>query len=484
MVKTLDLTNDNNYHSPIITIINIINNNNNINIRISQLMVSSIGFNLTSLNKQTVSIALASILSLTGTVAIASSITESFADNKQHREPAKSNVSVEKVKSNYIDIAYAAYNDSYLTAKTLQKSIEAFLTTPSDKTLNNAKEAYKLARVPYQQSEIMRWDTDITINASLAMEGGLSSVDDWEGQVNAWPLDEQAIDYVQGNKNAGIINKKNGKKITAEYLIKQNGVGGEANVTTGFHAIEFLLWGQDLNGIKAGAGERSFNDFQTDKSGQCSANNCDRRRDYLNASTQLLVDDLKMMTLEWNKSASQTPGTLAFNFLNSDDAIRYMLFAMKSMATDELAAARMNEGLEGVDPEQEHDCFSDLSHVAIYHNFQGVRNAFYGGYQGVDGKVVQGASLADLINQKDEKLFKAFDNAFYAIEKNMSKILSVGEQTNNPIRFDQIIGQKNDDPEKKVALEAVYQLVSLSASFDKVEALLSIEALTLDGSGD
>ena len=442
-------------------------------------MFSSIGLNNSLLRKKSVSIALASALSFTSSLAMAS-----YADTKQHREAATASVNVEQVKQNYVNIASAAYDDSYLTAKTLQKSINAFLEAPSEKTLNNAKEAYKLARVPYQQSEIMRWDTDITIKADLAKKGGLGSVDDWEGQVNAWPLDEQAIDYVQGNKNAGIINQKDGKKITAEYLVEQNGVGGEANVTTGFHAIEFLLWGQDLNGTKAGAGERSFNDFQTDKSGLCSASNCDRRRDYLNVSTQLLVDDLKAMTLEWTPTASKTAGTLAFNFLNSDDAIRYMLFAMKSMATDELAAARMNEGLEGVDPEQEHDCFSDLSHVAIYHNFQGVRNAFYGGYQGVDGKVVQGASLADLINQKDAKLFNEFDSAFNAIEKNMSTVLNAGEQTKNPVRFDQIIGQKDTATEKKAALEAVYQLVSLSGSFDKVEALLSIEALTLSGTGD
>jgi putative iron-regulated protein len=442
-------------------------------------MFSSLGFNTSSVNKKAVSIALASAMSFTSTVAIAS-----FSDNKQHREAATSNVTVEQVKENYVNMAYAAYDDSYLTAKTLQKSIEAFLAAPSEATLNSAKAAYKLARVPYQQSEIMRWDTDITINADLAKKGGLGSVDDWEGQVNAWPLDEQAIDYVQGNKNAGIINQKNGEQITAQYLVKQNGVGGEANVTTGYHAIEFLLWGQDLNGTKVGAGERSFNDFQTDKSGLCSASNCDRRRDYLNVSTELLVDDLQAMKLEWNESATTTAGTLAFNFLNSDDAIRYMLFAMKTMATDELAAARMNEGLEGVDPEQEHDCFSDLSHIAIYHNFQGIRNAFYGGYQSIDGKIVQGASLADLINQKDKKLFNEFDSAFQALEKNMSKVLNAGEQTKNPIRFDQIIGQADTAPEKKAALDAVYQLVSLSSSFDKVEALLSIEALTLSGSGD
>ncbi|PKF63453.1 iron-regulated protein [Psychromonas sp. psych-6C06] len=432
-----------------------------------------------SLSKTGLKLTFISALSISSLAAWAS-----FADDEQHRQPATSAVSTEAVKANYVKIAYAAYSDSFNTAKTLQESINTFLSSPSASTLENAKHAYKLARVPYQQSEIMRWDTDITINSDLAKKGGISSVDDWEGQVNAWPLDEQAIDYVQGNSNSGIINQKNGQQITAQYLIDQNGVGGEANVTTGFHAIEFLLWGQDLNATKAGAGERSFNDFQTDKSGKCSASNCDRRRDYLNIVTQLLVDDLQAMQQAWSPKAAKTVGTLANNFLYSDDAIRYMLFAMKSMATDELASARMNEGLESKDPEQEHDCFSDLSHIAIYHNFQGIRNAFYGGYQGVDGNIVSGASLADLINQKDSNLFHAFDHAFNDIEKNMAVVLNAGEQSNNPVRFDQIIAQADNAPEKKAALDAVYQLVSLTTLFDKVEALLSIQALTISGDGD
>jgi len=449
------------------------------NLTASNETLNKQSINKSVFNKKAIAIALASAVSLTTSMAFAS-----FADQQKKRKPATTTVTTEQIKASYVDVAYAAYSDSYVTAKTLQQSVQKFLNSPSQATLDDAKDAYKLARVPYQQSEIMRWDTDITINADLAKEQGLSSVDDWEGQVNAWPLDEQAIDYVQGNKNAGIINQKNGEKITAEYLIKQNGVGGEANVTTGFHAIEFLLWGQDLNGTKAGAGQRSFNEFQTDKSGLCSVNNCDRRRDYLNVSTQLLVDDLQAMQQEWSPVAAKTSGTLANNFLNHDDAIRYMLFAMKSMATDELASARMNEGLAGNDPEQEHDCFSDLSHIAIYHNFQGIRNAFYGGYQGIDGQIVEGASIADLINQKNSTLFNEFDDAFDRIEQSMFTVLAAGEQSKNPIRFDQIIAQANDAKEKKAALDAIYELVSLSISFDKLETLLSIDALTLDGSGD
>ncbi|MDB1125882.1 imelysin family protein [Vibrio algarum] len=392
-------------------------------------------------------------------------------------------VTEQLIKANYINMAHAAYTDSLITAKTLQQSVQALLANPTNENLNNAKAAYKLARIPYQQSEIMRWDTDITIGAGLESSGGVASVDEWEGQVNAWPLDEQAIDYVEGNDSSGIINKKNGKAITTQYLIDQNGVGGEANVTTGYHAIEFLLWGQDLNGTKAGAGERNVNDFQTDASDLCSASNCDRRREYLSVVTQLLVDDLETMANEWSAQAVSTQGTLANNFILSEDGIRYILFSMKAMATDELASARMNEGLEGRDPEQEHDCFSDLSHVAIYYNLQGIRNAFYGHYYKVDGSIISGDSVSDLIKQKSPSLYQQFDSAFNNIEKNMKVVFDAGEQ-DMPIRFDQIIGQNDNGIERQAAYAAVYQLTDLNSAFTSVEELLSIHALSLDAVGD
>lgn len=424
-------------------------------------------------------ILLSSLLTLASTSALAS-----FADQSANRIASDKEVSVLAIKENYINMAHASLEDSLKTANELLINVNEFLANPSQKTLDDTKAAYKVARIPYQQAEILRWDTDYTNNPALGKNQSPVNVDEWEGQVNAWPLDEQAIDYVEGNQNAGIINQTNGQKIDIDYLIAQNGVGGEANVTTGFHAIEFLLWGQDLNGTKAGAGKRSANDFQTDKSGKCSASNCDRRRDYLLAATQLLVNDIDAMSKQWDPSAKKTAGTLAQNFYFSDTTIEQMLFAMKSMAVAELASARMYEGLDSQDPEQEHDCFSDLSHVAIYYNYQGIRNLFYGGYEKLDGSLVSGASLADYINQQDKKTFSQFDNALNSIEKNMAVIYNAGERKENNLRFDQIIGQVDTDTEKQAGLNAVYQLTELETTFNKIEELLSLQALTIDGDGD
>src|SRR5689334_18108529 len=87
-----------------------------------------------------------------------------------------------EVLKTYGDIAHAAYADSLTTAKSLQTAVAAFLADPTTAKLNAARAAWKAARVPYAQTEGYRF--------------GNAIVDEWEGEVNSWPLDEGLIDYV------------------------------------------------------------------------------------------------------------------------------------------------------------------------------------------------------------------------------------------------------------------------------------------------
>lgn len=376
-------------------------------------------------------------------------------------------VSTEDITANYVAMAYASYSDSLSTAQALQAAVDTFTANPTEANLLVARNAYKATRVPYQQSEIMRFDTAYTIDFDLAADGGPASVDDWEGQVNAWPLDENFI--------VGII--EGSMTIDRDLLLAQNGAGGEANVTTGVHAVEFMLWGPDLNGTGPGAGERPASDYAND--GSCADLFCERRALYLETAMDLLVDDLQEMTAEWSPEAANTQGTLAYNVMFNNRALDYILGSMNAMATDELASARMGSGLELGDPEEEHDCFSDLSHVAIYNNFQGVRNAFYGSYGSVSGP-----SLGDLVKSKSTDTYFTIDSAFNSIEEKMAYILDLGELPTNPLRFDQIIGQPADGADRLIAEEAVSELIALGALFEDVQELLSLQEISTDGSGD
>jgi putative iron-regulated protein len=207
------------------------------------------------------------------------------------------------VVKTYMDIGAAVYGDAAAGAQALDKAVDALLAKPSQQSLDAARTAWKAARIPYLQSEGFRFGNKI--------------VDDWEGGVNSWPLDEGLIDYVDkvsyGEKKdenplytANIIAHPslrigatvlNAKKIDKSILKQLDGaMDVEANVGTGYHAIEFLLWGQDLNGTGPGAGNRPATDYDLKA---CTGGNCDRRRDYLKAATSLLVDDLVTMANNW-----------------------------------------------------------------------------------------------------------------------------------------------------------------------------------------
>lgn len=318
---------------------------------------------------------------------------------------AASAPAADAVVDHYADIALAEYEDSLISARELMKAVDAFIANPSEATLQAARSAWIDSRVPYQQSEAYRFGNPI--------------VDDWEGRVNAWPLDEGLIDYVNtesyGNESwenpfytANVIANPtleisgqtiDASEITPQLIQQLHEIDGvEANVASGYHAIEFLLWGQDLHGTEPGAGERSWTDFDTEN---CTNGNCDRRAQYLKAATELMIADLEEMVANWKE------GGEARKFLEDQtdtEGLAVITTGMGSLAYGELAGERTKLGLMLHDPEEEHDCFSDNTHWSHYYDAKGIQNVYLGRYTRIDGTVVEGPSLSDLVAAVDPAL--------------------------------------------------------------------------------
>ncbi|WP_163832626.1 imelysin family protein [Spartinivicinus ruber] len=382
------------------------------------------------------------------------------------------------VVKHYADIAYANYFDSLTTAKALQQAIDAFLNSPSEVNLTKAKQAWLAARVPYQQTEVFRF--------------GNAIVDDWEGQVNAWPLDEGLVDYVDssyehelGNEGAkaNIIanttlkignNSLDVSKLTPKLLADLNELGGsEANVASGYHAIEFLLWGQDLNGTNAGAGKRPATDYAKGK--PCTNGNCERRGQYLKVAAQLLVDDLETMVKQWAPDAANNYRQQLLSN-KPEDGLRKMFFGMGSLALGELAGERIKVALEANSPEDEHDCFSDNTHNSHYYNGLGVKNIYFGEYKRVDGSVLTGPSLADLVKQKDTNKAKAIASAFSKTEQALQAMV---DSANNGVAFDQLIAANNKEG-NKIPQNAIKALVAETSAIEMAANLVGISNLSPD----
>src|SRR4029078_10541038 len=297
--------------------------------------------------------------------------------------------------------AHASSGASLDTARTSKPAGAAFLATPTEDNLRGARAAWIAARIPYMQTEAFRFGNTI--------------VDDWEGRVNFWPLDEGLIDYVSAsygidsaendlytanvvaNKTLIVGGKKlDTSKITKELLADhlQEAGGVEANIATGYHAIEFLLWGQDLNGTDPGNGNRPASDYDLKK---CSNGNCERRAEYLRTATDLLVDDLAWMAAQW-----ELGGDARKHIMDGGDeaGLTAIMTGLGSLSYGELAGERMKLGLMIHDPEEEQDCFSDNTHASHFFDALGIRNVYLGTYRRADRSLVTGASISDLVKAK------------------------------------------------------------------------------------
>lgn len=389
------------------------------------------------------------------------------------------------VAEHYADLAHVNYQDALQTARALNEAAAALIAKPTQENLDAARQIWLEARVAYQQSEVFRFANPV--------------VDEWEGQLNAWPLDEGMIDYVaadeyqheMGNEGATaniIANQEitvggetvDVSTITPELLANLNEAGGsEANVATGYHAVEFLLWGQDLNGFERGAGSRPVTDYA--KGEDCTNGNCDRRGEYLNAATDLLVTDLEWIVAQW------APGEMG-NYREEllaelpQQVFQKMLFGMGSLSLGELAGERMKVSLEANSYEDEHDCFSDNTHNSHYYNGKGIQNVYLGTYTTTGGVEVSGPSLSDFVQERNGQLDQQLRTDLEQTMAALQEMKDAAEASEEPMPFDMMIAPGNEKG-AEIVNNAISTLVEQTGTIEQIAAELGLASLEPDDAG-
>jgi len=383
------------------------------------------------------------------------------------------------VLQTYADIAEAMYGDALVETRRLQVAVGRLVDGASEQTLDAARRAWLAARVPYQQTEVYRFGNPI--------------VDGWEGRVNAWPLDEGLIDYVDAgsygdesdenpwytaNVIANPVLKIGGKTVDARTITwrtlrsLQEAGSVEANVATGYHAIEFLLWGQDLNGTGPGAGDRPWSDYA--KGTGCSNGNCDRRARYLTVAMQLLVDDLAWMAAQWTADGAARRALLG----NPDGGIAAIVTGIGSLGYGELAGERMKLGLMLHDPEEEHDCFSDNTHNSHYYDVVGMQAVYAGAYKRIDGRMVEGSGLAALVAEAAPELDAEMRAKLAATHDAM---LRVKQRAETVERYDQMLGEGNAEGNATIQA-AIDRLTDQTRTLERIVVALKLDRVAFEGS--
>ena len=395
------------------------------------------------------------VVSLSVVTAIALTGCTSSQMGSEKKELAKTNTVLEA----YSNIALANYSDSLKDAQALKLAIDTFAKNPTAENLKNAKIAWLVSRESYGQTEIFR-----LANGPVDAEKGWVSetYGAKEGQINAWPLDENMIDYTidaEGKKTSGNIIDTIGKfnpggeeskevdvtKITVDAITDLNENGGDANVASGYHAIEFLLWGQDQDysnflkdGITNGAlisGIRPLKDFTTDK-------NAVRRLAYLKAASEKLVQDLEVIKSAWEKEVSGTKGLYqaalkgelkgenASKNIESSEALKQIIAGMGVFVKSELANERIAVAVLTPSEEDEHSCFSDNTHRDIVNNYQGFKNILTATYKGKK----YGTSLLDAANDESKTRILELMKSIEAKISNIDEVAKTKEHFDYQIR--------------------------------------------------
>jgi putative iron-regulated protein len=329
---------------------------------------------------------------------------------------------VAEAVATYGRIVLASYEDSLEAAIALDDAIGELVASPSEARLEAAREAWLAAREPYLQTETYRF-----------YEGPIDNEDSGpEGLINAWPLDEDFIDYVEGDDGAGIINDPQ-VTLDADALVALNEDGGEKNIATGYHAIEFLLWGQDQD--DDGPGARPYTDFVDGG----TADNQDRRREYLQIVSALLVTHLESLVDEWKEGEDNYRAELEGE--EPEAALEKILTGMIVLSGFETGGERLQTALQTGDKEDEHSCFSDNTHRDMVQDVRGILNVWLGEYERTDGSVVRGTSIADVVEASDPALAER-------VEERIRESLDLAEALEPP--FDQEIVLGNDEGRARV----------------------------------
>lgn len=303
----------------------------------------------------------------------------------KHKEDGPSAELKRAAISNYAAIVYASYSDALSKAQALKSAVDTFVATPSQASLDAAKQAWLDARVPYGQTEVFRFS-----------DGPIDNATGPEGLLNAWPMDEAFVDYVQGNSTSGIINDiVNYPTLNKTVIENLNENGGETNISCGFHAVEFLLWGQDFSALTPGT--RPFTDYLIIGG---TALNQTRRGQYLQICAELIVDHLQVMVDAWSPSVA---GNYRNSFVNgdADAALAKIIQGMGFLAKGELAGERLEVAYDSQLQEDEHSCFSDNTHTDVRMNALGILNVLTGSYTRTDNTVISGTGIYDVVKAKD-----------------------------------------------------------------------------------
>lgn len=247
------------------------------------------------------------------------------------------------------------YKDMYTRAQTLDSLVALLKTSKTDEILNSAKQAWRDARRPWEQSEAFLF--------------GPVDTKGIDPNIDSWPVNKIDLDAVLSGK---------------EELTKER-INQLETTQRGFHTIEYLLFG--------GSNIKTAKDFTP------------REIDYLTATTQSFKEAVFQLFNSWDVSGDN----YSANFINAGvtgssvytsqkGAVQEVIQGMIKIC-DEVANGKINDPFKEANRQLEESQFSDNSNADFADNIRSVRNLYHGVYGSFSGK-----GISTLVAAKNTEL--------------------------------------------------------------------------------
>ena len=310
-------------------------------------------------------------------------------------------------KTQFANIAFATYSDVYDQTLVLQGEVENFLEFPTEQNYQFCKDAWLIASELYGTSVVFPY----TIGG--ADEELLSRVD-------GWPIIPSYIDYADGDDSLGIINQETSYPNIDAATLEAAHNNSEGKLALGFHAIEFLLWGEDRSDTATDkTGNRVYRDYLSEDG---KHENQDRRGDYLLVAAQRLTADMETMKNDWDPNQA---GNLRNDFLNLSGpvAARNVLNGLYEVSNVQLAQFQFAEAIANPDSLLEQSEFSDNTLQDLFANAIAMENAYMGTYITFDAERLSGTSVNDVLLLQHDTIAARLETGFPDILLKMEEII-------------------------------------------------------------
>ncbi|MDA0687213.1 MAG: hypothetical protein O2948_01105 [Proteobacteria bacterium] len=265
-----------------------------------------------------------------------------------------------------VDLADASNNFQLFSAE-----VETFLQEPSEERLNALRDSWLEVHNSYEATAIHRFFADEVLDEQQAL-----ILFDLQYQLDHWPILPGYIDYVGDYPESGIVNDMT-VPLETVVLREKHGEFDISEASTGFHVLEFMLWGENGDG----SGLRPYSDYlaATTLSAQQRADGLqlfelspNRRRDFLTLNAALLEDDFQALVNAW--SANSVNYRARIDTTRAEQLLMDLLNAITGMFSDELMVRTLYPMLNGEFDESLPAIYSDSSPATVSAQLAGLEN--------------------------------------------------------------------------------------------------------------